>query len=102
MKLSFRRHVRLEQMFGLDPLTEDTDDNDAGLTLKNGILLTNAQIEDFKNKFDEFDADRSGSISVPEVHEVLKSLGHDVELDIVQFIVNDIDADKSGAIVFDE
>jgi len=101
-KLFDRRHVRLEQMFGLDPLTDDTEDCDAGLSFKNGILLTNAQIEDFSQKFTEFDADGSGSICSAEVHAVLKSLGHHVELDVVQFIMNDLDSDRSGAIVFDE
>lgn len=101
MSMSLRRFTRLEQMFGLEPLKEDSDD-DAHLTLKNGILLTSKQIEDFQTTFNQFDADGSGEISVGEVSEVLKSLGHDVPLDVVQCIMNDIDKDRSGAIVFDE
>lgn len=96
-----RRAHRLEQMFGLEMLTEHTSD-DAGLTLKNGILLTTAQMDDFKETFDKFDADGSGSISVLEISDVLKSLGHDVALDVVQVIVKDMTSDHSGEIAFDE
>lgn len=101
MKMTKRRAHRLEQMFGLEMLTEDTGD-DAGLTLKNGILLTTAQMDDFKETFDKFDADGSGSISVLEISDVLKSLGHDVALDVVQVIVKDMTSDHSGEIAFDE
>merc|ERR1712072_358681 len=101
MQLTLRRANRLETILGLDPLNENGED-DAGLTLKNGILLTSAQLDDFKNTFSKFDADGSGSISVSEISDVLSSLGFDLEFDVVQIIVNDIDADRSGEIVFDE
>eukprot|EP00747_Dinoflagellata_sp_TGD_P087504 gnl/TRDRNA2_/TRDRNA2_163651_c0_seq1.p1 gnl/TRDRNA2_/TRDRNA2_163651_c0~~gnl/TRDRNA2_/TRDRNA2_163651_c0_seq1.p1 ORF type:complete len:652 (-),score=180.81 gnl/TRDRNA2_/TRDRNA2_163651_c0_seq1:14-1900(-) len=102
MKLSMRRESRLEQILGLDPLSKDGDDCEAGLTLKNGILLTNAQIEDFQKTFEKFDSDGSGHISTGEVAEVLKSLGHEVDLAVVQLIVKEIDHDRSGEINFDE
>jgi len=102
MLLSMRRHVRLEQMFGLEPITEDSQDCDEGLTLKSGITLTKAQTDDFSKKFKEFDVDGSGSVSVAEVHRLLQSMGHDIDLEVVTFIVKDIDADNSGAVVFEE
>merc|ERR1719387_2908372 len=88
---------------GIEPLTkENVDQLDAGLQFKGGILLTDAQIQDFKLKFDRFDTDGSGNISTQEVGDVLKDLGHDISLDIVQILVNEIDLDHSGEINFDE
>merc|ERR1719387_641815 len=88
---------------GIEPLTkENVDQLDAGLQFKGGILLTDAQIQDFKLKFDRFDTDGSGNISTKEVGDVLKDLGHDVAHEIVQVLVNEIDLDHSGEINFDE
>jgi Ca2+-binding EF-hand superfamily protein len=100
MSMTLRRATRLEGLLGLDPLTEDGDD-DAG-KMVNGILLSNLQIEDFKKSFSAFDSDSSGSISVSELNSVLKNLGYELEDDMVELIVRDIDPDHSGEIVFDE
>jgi len=100
MSMTLRRATRLEGLLGLDPLTEDGDD-DAG-KMVNGILLSNSQIEDFKKSFSAFDSNNSGSISVSELNNVLKTLGYELEDDMVELIVRDIDPDHSGEIVFDE
>lgn len=100
--LAFKRSVRLEKILGLEPLTKENADADGGLQLKNGILLTDSQIKHFEETFARFDADGSGNISTKEVGDVLTSLGHAVSMDIVQILVDEIDADKSGEISFDE
>eukprot|EP00747_Dinoflagellata_sp_TGD_P065476 gnl/TRDRNA2_/TRDRNA2_154374_c1_seq1.p1 gnl/TRDRNA2_/TRDRNA2_154374_c1~~gnl/TRDRNA2_/TRDRNA2_154374_c1_seq1.p1 ORF type:complete len:627 (-),score=146.42 gnl/TRDRNA2_/TRDRNA2_154374_c1_seq1:156-2036(-) len=104
MKLSMRRSKRIEGVLGLDPLSKDSEEEeeDAGLTLKNGILLTSAQIAVFQKTFSEYDVDNSGSISTLEIGNILQSLGHELEMDVVQLIVNEIDSDRSGEIGFDE
>lgn len=96
------RAQRIEAIMGLEPMNKDDENLDFGLTFKNGILLTEAQISDFKDKFARYDADKDGSISVQEVGDVMKSLGHDVPDEAVQYVIRTIDADHSGEIDFDE
>eukprot|EP00930_Biecheleria_cincta_P025609 TRINITY_DN18204_c0_g1_i1.p1 TRINITY_DN18204_c0_g1~~TRINITY_DN18204_c0_g1_i1.p1 ORF type:complete len:634 (+),score=116.70 TRINITY_DN18204_c0_g1_i1:48-1949(+) len=97
-----RRAQRIEAIMGLEPMSKDDDSSDFGLTFKNGILLSEAQIAEFKETFGRYDADGGGSISTQEVGDVMKSLGHDVPDEAVQYVIRTIDADKSGEIDFDE
>eukprot|EP00746_Dinoflagellata_sp_MGD_P007078 gnl/MRDRNA2_/MRDRNA2_113979_c0_seq1.p1 gnl/MRDRNA2_/MRDRNA2_113979_c0~~gnl/MRDRNA2_/MRDRNA2_113979_c0_seq1.p1 ORF type:complete len:654 (+),score=138.45 gnl/MRDRNA2_/MRDRNA2_113979_c0_seq1:106-1962(+) len=102
MDLNLKRNQRVEKILGLEPLTKENADGEAGMTLKGGILLTDKQIKQFEDTFQRYDADGSGNISTQEVGDVLKSLGHTVAIDIVQILVDEIDLDHSGEINFDE
>lgn len=93
---------RLESAAGLKPLTKEDQINDNELMFKNGIMLSDAQIQDFKIMFHAFDPQNTGIIATAEVHNVMKALGYEVPFDVVEFIVKDIDEDNSGEISFDE
>lgn len=93
---------RLESAAGLKPLTKEDQGNDNELMFKNGIMLSDAQIQDFKIMFHAFDPDNTGIIATSEVHNVMKALGYEVPSDVIEFIVKDIDEDDSGEINFDE
>lgn len=64
--------------------------------------LSQAQIDEFKQAFDIFDEDGGGDISTRELHRVMKLLGQTPSPDQLQQIVNEVDADGSGTIDFDE
>mmetsp|Transcript_159354 Transcript_159354/g.297209 ORF Transcript_159354/g.297209 Transcript_159354/m.297209 type:complete len:211 (-) Transcript_159354:150-782(-) len=66
------------------------------------MLLTDAQVQDFKDTFARFDVDSSGTIEVKEIGFVLKSLGHEPSQELLEVIVKDIDPNGSGEIDFEE
>ena len=85
-----------------------TDGNDPFSVLKAKIKsqgirpLTNEQIEAFQECFNTFDTDGSGSIDVDELGEVFSSFGHDYSPEEIQAMINEVDADQSGEIEFEE
>jgi len=97
-----KRTERVEKVLGVEPLTKENQDAEAGLTFIGGVLLTDEQINEFKACFARFDRDGSGTVGTSEVGDVLKGMGHDVPPDIVYSLVSEIDKDKSGEINFDE
>merc|ERR1711935_1180832 len=60
------------------------------------------EVEEMKEAFDLFDNDGSGAISVNELTSAMKSLGFDVKHAVVFNMVEDLDADGSGEIEFEE
>ncbi|GMM57594.1 hypothetical protein DAKH74_042100 [Maudiozyma humilis] len=64
--------------------------------------LTADQIAEFKETFDLFDKDHSGSISASELKTVMKSLGLNPTDDEVQDLVREIDIDGNNMIEFNE
>ena len=64
--------------------------------------LTADQIAEFKETFDLFDKDHSGSISASELKTVMKSLGLSPTDDEVQDLVREIDIDGNNMIEFNE
>lgn len=100
---------RVETILGLDPIQKEEDGESSpaspdspGMVLKGGILLTDQQINTFREIFDEFDADSSGTISITELDAVMQRTGLEPPMDIVYAILESIDMDKSGDIDFDE
>jgi Ca2+-binding EF-hand superfamily protein len=49
-----------------------------------------------------FDTDGSGLISCQELHKAIKSLGIEVEIDMVEDMINGVDGDATGDISFVE
>lgn len=92
---------RLESAAGLKPMAEDQD-LEQEIVFKNGVALSDTQIQDFKIMFQMFDANGSSTIETSEAPSVMKALGYDVPHEVVDFIVKDIDEDFSGEIDFDE
>lgn len=62
--------------------------------------LTEEQIQSFKDVFNHFDKDGSGSISTSELGEVMKSMGQNPTDAELQDMVNEVDTDQSGSIEF--
>lgn len=95
---------RVESILGLDPISQDdvSSPGSPGMVLKGGILLTDQQIASFKEIFEEFDADSSGTICITELDGVMQKGGLDPPMDIVYSILESIDMDTSGDIDFDE
>jgi len=58
--------------------------------------------QELKVHFDSFDKDRSGSITLAELREVMKSLGENPTDDQVKKIIAEVDADNNGTIEFNE
>lgn len=56
----------------------------------------------YKQAFDFFDKDGSGSISSQELSTAMKSLGYDLTQQQISTILNHVDADHSGQIDFNE
>eukprot|EP00931_Biecheleriopsis_adriatica_P088890 TRINITY_DN63117_c0_g1_i1.p1 TRINITY_DN63117_c0_g1~~TRINITY_DN63117_c0_g1_i1.p1 ORF type:complete len:692 (+),score=171.06 TRINITY_DN63117_c0_g1_i1:266-2077(+) len=101
-RYALRRCQRIETIMGLPALAQDDLSEDSGLTFLNGILLTETQIEDFRQTFNRYDKDGDGSISADEIQEVMSSLGYEVPEEALAYVVKTIDADNSGEISFDE
>ena len=55
-----------------------------------------------KRTFDQFDSDKSGSISVETVNTILKMMGMHVSPRALDEIIHEIDEDDSGTLEFPE
>jgi len=64
--------------------------------------LTEQQVEEFKEAFQIFDSDGSGSITTKELATVMRSLGQVPTEEDVKQMIEDVDSDKSGTIDFKE
>jgi len=64
--------------------------------------LSEDEILEIKEAFDIFDDDKSGSIDISELKSAMANLGLDSKNAQVSQMVNDLDADGSGSIDFEE
>ena len=64
--------------------------------------LTKEQVTMLKRAFDMFDREKSGSIACNHVGGILRTLGQQVEEADLQQLIDEIDADGSGQLEFDE
>lgn len=64
--------------------------------------FTPEQVSDYKDVFDSFDADGSGSIEAKELKSVLQKLGMDAPDQAIQEMLTEYDTDKSGTLEFEE
>mmetsp|Transcript_14012 Transcript_14012/g.39833 ORF Transcript_14012/g.39833 Transcript_14012/m.39833 type:complete len:84 (+) Transcript_14012:66-317(+) len=64
--------------------------------------LTAEQVKEFKEAFDHFDEDKSGSIDAEELGKVMKELDEETEPDVLEEMIRSVDKDNSGKIEFDE
>lgn len=67
-----------------------------------GEKLTSEQTAALKDAFSLFDKDGDGVITANELGVVLRSLGHSPSDAEVADIINEVDADDSGTVDFDE
>ena len=64
--------------------------------------LTNEQIIEFREAFQAFDKDGSGSITTKELGTVMRSLGQNLNESEIREIIDEVDEDKNGTIDFHE
>eukprot|EP00756_Hemistasia_phaeocysticola_P027406 Hpha_TRINITY_DN16117_c1_g1::TRINITY_DN16117_c1_g1_i1::g.6851::m.6851/K02183/CALM; calmodulin len=65
-------------------------------------LMSQDQIQEFREAFLLFDADGSGSISVDELGEVMRSVGQACTEEEIQRLIKEADMDNNGVIDFPE
>merc|ERR1712176_874522 len=71
-------------------------------TLKAQLGLNEDQVREFKDAFDIFDEDNSGTVSTSELASVMKTLGQDIDEKEVGVMISEVDSDGSGEIYFSE
>jgi len=71
-------------------------------TLKVQLGLNDDQIREFKDAFDIFDEDVSGTVSTSELASVMRTLGQDIDEKEVGIMISEVDSDGSGEIDFAE
>ncbi len=64
--------------------------------------LTDEQIIEFREAFQAFDKDGSGSITTKELGTVMRSLGQNLNESEIREIIDEVDEDKNGTIDFHE
>ena len=77
----------------LSQLIEGVDDSE---------LYDQQTIKEFKEAFEMFDADQSGTIDTQELGTVLKQLGQNISQAEIEEMIKEVDEDGSGEIEFDE
>jgi centrin-1 len=68
--------------------------------VRNG--LSEDIVMEIKEAFDNYDTDKSGSISINELKDALLGMGIDAKASTLVAMMNEIDKDKSGTIDFEE
>ena len=66
------------------------------------VGITPEQLAEFREAFNLFDADGSGSIDLKEMRVAMKALGFTPSAEEVRKMVAEVDADGSGSISFEE
>ena len=66
------------------------------------MKLTETQMEEFKEIFDIFDMNGSGTIENDEIVSVMNILGENVQRHKVRQMIIEVDFDKNGVVDFDE
>jgi len=70
--------------------------------LKAQLGLNEDQVREFKDAFDIFDEDASGTVSTGELASVMRTLGQDIDEKEVGIMISEVDSDGSGEIDFEE
>nr|CAD7430083.1 unnamed protein product [Timema monikensis] len=81
--------------------TPDQDYCESG-AIDNTEELPPEQIAVLRKAFDAFDREKSGSISCNMVEEILRLMGQPFNKKTLEELIEEVDADKSGRLEFDE
>lgn len=65
-------------------------------------LLTEDQLEEYRDAFDLFDRDGNGKVSSDELGPLMRSLGSNPPDDHLQDLINEVDYDGDGVLNFTE
>ena len=66
------------------------------------LAIPEDKIAEYKEAFDMFDKDGSGTISVTEIVKIMKNFGYPIKKSEAQKMVQDIDENSDGEIDFEE
>mmetsp|Transcript_2449 Transcript_2449/g.5806 ORF Transcript_2449/g.5806 Transcript_2449/m.5806 type:complete len:1868 (-) Transcript_2449:74-5677(-) len=69
---------------------------------KKGSVISEAQLQEFRESFEFFDREKKGSLNTLEFGGVLQSLGVDASEDEVKRIFSEVDGDSDGHVNFEE
>merc|ERR1711884_57191 len=84
------------------PSASSISDNDDWFDEVDTCGLEDEQLRTLKRTFDQFDSEKSGSISVETLNTILKMMGMHVSSRALDEIVQEIDEDGSGELEFPE
>jgi len=72
------------------------------MTEKRVLDVPEEELEEYRDAFNLFDKDGSGTITTDEFIKVLKNLGQKVSKEEAEKITKDLDSDNSGEVEFEE
>ena len=72
------------------------------VTYTKKLAIPEDKIAEYKETFDMFDKDGSGTISVPEIVKIMKNFGYPIKKSEAQQMIADIDDNGDGELDFEE
>ena len=70
--------------------------------IKRTLDVDPSKIKEYREAFDMFDKDHSGSIDIGEIAKIMKNYGNPMTREEIKVMIKDIDADGDGEIDFEE
>ena len=71
-------------------------------TIKRKLDVPKEKLNEYREAFDMFDKDHSGSIDIGEIGKIMKNFGNPMTKEEIKLMIKDIDADGDGEIDFEE
>ena len=72
------------------------------VTYQKKLDVPQEKLDEYKEAFDMFDKDHSGTISVDEIAKIMKNFGNPMSKDDIKEMIKDIDTSGDGELDFDE
>ena len=72
------------------------------VTYKKKLDVPQEKLDEYKEAFDMFDKDHSGTISIDEIAKIMKNFGNPMSKDDIKEMIKDIDTSGDGELDFDE
>ena len=70
--------------------------------IKRTLDIDPSKIKEYREAFDMFDKDHSGSIDIGEISKIMKNYGNPMTKEEIQHMIKDIDSDGDGELTFEE
>ena len=72
------------------------------VTYQKKLDVPQEKLDEYKEAFDMFDKDHSGTISIDEIAKIMKNFGNPLSKDEIREMIKDIDTSGDGELDFDE
>ena len=72
------------------------------ITITKKLDIPENKLSKYKDSFNKFDKESSGTLSVVEVQKIMRNFGYPMKREEVQQMINEVDSNKDGKIDFDE